>query len=57
MILIILKEQFKIQGRLKSSKPHWTKSSLKIQLGPVKQKFQRKIAIIFLSISLNICFG
>ena len=26
-------------------------------IGPVKQKFQRKIAIIFLSISFNMCFG
>ena len=26
-------------------------------IGPVKQKFMRKIAIIFLSIALNICFG
>ena len=26
-------------------------------IGPVKQKCRRKIAIIFLSISLNMCFG
>ena len=26
-------------------------------IGPVKQKCQPKIAIIFLSISLNMCFG
>ena len=26
-------------------------------MGPVKQKIKRKIEIIFLSISLNMCFG
>ena len=25
--------------------------------GPVKQLFKRKIAVIFLSVSLNMCFG
>ena len=28
-----------------------------VHIGPVKQTFERKIAIIFLSISLNMCFG
>ena len=33
------------------------KKTLLIIIGPVKQKFQRNIVIIFLSISLNMCFG
>ena len=28
-----------------------------LSIGPVKQNIQHKIAIIFLSISLNMCFG
>ena len=30
---------------------------MELYIAPVKQKFQRKIVIIFLNISLNMCFG
>ena len=30
---------------------------IKLNIGPAKQRYSAKVAIIFLSISLNLCFG